>query len=176
VSREEKVVQKKRTITEEEIFQEVRQSMIGILTTFKSQLHAINVQSRMLETGDIIRVMMAYLDEEKFLNNRYFYEQIDESRQSCLKQGLPFSIINTISPSFVEEENIDLVSINRKHYLRSEFISELGSYAYIDWFKDIIMFPYANDLMFTFTSKDPKDTVTKITEERLQHMYLSLTY
>jgi conjugal transfer ATP-binding protein TraC len=166
VSREEKVAQKKRTITEEEIFQEVRQNMIGILTTFKSQLHAINVQSKMLETADIIRVMMAYLDEEKFLDNRTFYDQIEEYRQDALRQGLPFSVINKISPSFIEEENIDLLSINRKHYLRSEFISELGSYAYIDWFKEIIMFPYANDLMFTFTSKDPKDTVTKITEKR----------
>lgn len=82
------------------------------------------------------------------------------------ESGLPFSIINKISPSFIEEENIDLLSINGKHYLRSEFISELGSYAYIDWFKEIIMFPYASDLMFTYTSKDPKDTVSKITEKR----------
>jgi len=47
------------------------------------------------------------------------------------------------------------MSINHKLYLRSEFLSELGSHAYIDWFKELVMFPYANDLMFTFTSKDP---------------------
>ncbi len=166
ISREEKVAQKKRVITEEEIFQEVRQSMIGILTTFKSQLQAINVQSRLLGTGDIVRVMMTYLDEDAFVNNRSFYESLDDQRQRATKEGLPFSVINKISPSFIEEENIDLVSINSKTYVRSEFISELGTYAYIDWFKEIIMFPYASDLMFTFTSRDAKDTVTKITEKR----------
>ncbi len=166
ISREEKDVKKKKKITEEEIFQEARQSMIGILTTFKSQLQAINVESKILETAEIIRVMMAYLDEEKFLDNRDFYENIDEHRARATKEGLPFSVINKISPSFIEEENIDLLSINAKTYLRSEFISELGSYAYIDWFKEIIMFPYASDLMFTFTSRDPKETVNKITEKR----------
>jgi len=166
ISREEKDVKKKKKITEEEIFQEVRQSMMGILTTFISQLNAINLKSKMLETADIIKVMMAYLDEEKFFNNREFYEQIDEHRDRATKAGLPFSVINKISPNFIEEENIDLLSLNNKLYLRSEFFSELGSYAYIDWFKEIIMFPYANDLMFTFTSKDSKETITKITEKR----------
>ncbi len=166
ISREEKDTQRKAKITEEDIFQEARQGMIGILTTFKSQLQAINLQSKTLETKEIVKVMMAYLDEDKFLNNRDFYENIDEHRQRAIKEGLPFSVINKISPNFIEEENIDLLSINSKNYLRSEFISELGSYAYIDWFKELIMFPYANDLMFTFTSKDPKETVTKITEKR----------
>ncbi len=166
VSREEKDIKKKRKITEEEIFQEVRQSMIGILTTFTSQLNAINLRSKILETGDIVKVMMAYLDEEKFLNNREFYEQFDEHRERALKAGLPFSVLNKISPDFIEEENIDLMSINNKLFVRTEFFSELGSYAYIDWFKEIIMFPYANDIMFTFTSKDSKDTVTKITQKR----------
>ncbi len=166
VSREEKDAKKKKKITEEEIFQEVRQSMMGILTTFISQLNAINLKSKMLETADIIKVMMAYLDEEKFFNNREFYEQIDEHRRRAKAAGLPFSVINKISPNFIEEENIDLLSLNNKLYLRSEFFSELGSYAYIDWFKEIIMFPYANDIMFTFTSKDPKETITKITEKR----------
>ena len=166
VSREEKDPKKKRTITEEEIFQEVRQSMIGILTTFTSQLNAINLRSKMLDTGDIVKVMMAYVDEEKFFNNREYYEHIDEHRAKAMKAGLPFSVINKISPEFIEEENIDLMSINNKTYVRSEFFSELGSYAYIDWFKEIIMFPYANDIMFTFTSRDAKDTVTKITQKR----------
>ena len=166
ISREEKEEKKKHKITDEEIFQEVRQGMIGILTTFKSQLQAINLKSKILETNEIVKVMMGYLDEEKYINNREFYENIDEHRKRAIKQGLPFSVINKISPNFIEEENIDLMRINGKHYLRSEFISELGSYAYIDWFKEIIMFPYANDLMFTFNSKDPKETVTKITEKR----------
>ena len=82
------------------------------------------------------------------------------------KDGLPFSVINKISPDFIEEENIDLLNLNGKLYLRSEFISELGSHAYIDWFKEIVMFPYANELLFTFTSKDPAETVTKLTEKR----------
>lgn len=165
ISREDKDTKKKK-ITEEEIFQEARQSMTGILTTFKSQLHAINLKGKILDTNEVVKVMMAYLDEEKFLNNREFYENLGEHRQRATKEGLPFSIINKISPDFIEEENIDLLSINGKNYLRSEFISELGSYAYIDWFKELIMFPYANDLMFTFTSKDPKDTVSKITQKR----------
>ncbi len=166
ISREEKDTKKQRKITEQEIFQEVRQTMIGILTTFKSQLQAINLKSKILSTNEIIRVMMAYLDEDKFINNRDYYENIDDHRKLAAKSGMPFSVINKISPNFIEEENIDLMSINGKQYLRSEFISELGSYAYIDWFAEIIMFPYANDLMFTFTSKDPKETVTKITEKR----------
>ena len=166
VSREEKDVKKKRVITEEEIFQEVRQSMMGILTTFISQLNVINIKSVMLETSDIVKVMMAYFDEEKFVNNREFYENIDQHRQRATKAGLPFSVINKISPDVIKEENIDLVSVNDKVYMRSEFFSELGSYAYIDWFKEIIMFPYANDLMFTFTSKDPKETITKLTGKR----------
>jgi hypothetical protein len=166
ISREEKDVKKKRDITDEEIFQEVRQSMMGILATFKSQFQAINLKSRMLDTSEIVRVMMGYLDEEKFLNNRDFYEQIDEHRQQAIKENLPFSVINKISPNFIEEENIDLMNVNGKLYLRSEFVSELGSHAYIDWFKEIVMFPYASDLMFTFTSKDPGETVTKITEKR----------
>lgn len=166
MSRQEKNEKKKKNITEEEIFQEVRQNMMGILTTFISQLNAINLKSRMLDTNDIVRVMMAYLDEEKFTNNRNFYEQIEEHRQRATKESLPFSVINKISPNFIQEEHVDLLSINDKVYLRSEFLSELGSYAYVDWFREIIMFPYANDLMFTFTSKDPKDTVTKITEKR----------
>lgn len=166
ISREEKETKKKRKITDEEIFQEVRQSMIAILTTFKSQLNAINLKSKILETSDIVRVIMAYLDEEKFVNNRTFYEQIDEHRDRAIKGGLPFSVINKVSPNFIEEENIDLMNINNHVYLRSEFLSELGAYAYIDWFKEIIMFPYANDLMFTFTSKDPKETVLKITQKR----------
>lgn len=166
ISREEKNVKKKRKITEEQIFQEVRQSMLGILTTFMSQLQAINLKSRILDTSDIVKVMMAYLDEEKFMNNRTFYENIDEHRARAQKEGLPFSVINKISPDFLKEENIDLMSINNNLYLRSEFLSEFGSYAYIDWFKEIIMFPYANDLMLTFTSRDPKETVTKITEKR----------
>ena len=166
ISREEKNLKKKRDITEEEIFQEVRQSMIGIMTTFRSQFQAINLKSKMLGTNEIVKVMMAYLDEEKFLNNREFYERIDEHRTEAHKDGLPFSVINKISPDFIEEENIDLLNLNGKLYLRSEFISELGSHAYIDWFKEIVMFPYANDLLFTFTSKDPAETVTKLTEKR----------
>ena len=166
ISREEKDEKKKRKITEEEIFQEVRQSMMGILTTFQSQLNAINLQSRILETGDVVKVMMTYLDEEKYLNNRNFYDTIDEHRDSAVKSGLPFSVVNKISPDFIEEENIDLLSINKNLYLRSEFISELGTYAYIDWFMEIIAFPYANDMMFTFASRDSKDTVVKITGTR----------
>jgi hypothetical protein len=166
ISREEKDVKKRRQITGQEIFQEARQSMISILTTFKSQLQAINLKTKILETEDIVRVMMDYLDEEKFMNNRQFYENIEGFRKKAAEQSLPFSVINKISPDFIEEENIDLLSINGKNFLRSEFISELGSYAYIDWFKEIIMFPYASDLMFTFTSKDPKETVIKITEKR----------
>lgn len=166
ISREEKNLKKKRDITEEEIFQEVRQSMIGIMTMFRSQFQAINLKSKMLGTNEIVKVMMAYLDEEKFLNNREFYERIDEHRTEAHKDGLPFSVINKISPDFIEEENIDLLNLNGKLYLRSEFISELGSHAYIDWFKEIVMFPYANDLLFTFTSKDPAETVTKLTEKR----------
>ncbi len=166
ISREEKVAKKKHEITEEEIFQEVRQSMIAILTTFKSQFQAINLKSKMLGTNEIVKVMMAYLDEDRFLNNREFYEQIDEHRSKAVKQGLPFSVINKISPDFIEDENVDLMSINHKLYLRSEFLSELGSHAYIDWFKELVMFPYANDLMFTLTSKDPGETVTKLTEKR----------
>ncbi|HEX9503348.1 MAG TPA: hypothetical protein VF974_03445 [Patescibacteria group bacterium] len=166
ISREEKDQKKKKKITEEEIFQEARSGMVAILTTFKSQLQAINLKSKTLDTNEIIKVMMSYLDEEKFLNNRDFYDHLDDFRSKAIKQGLPFSVINKISPSFIEEENIDLLSINSKNFLRSEFISELGSYAYVDWFKEIIMFPYANDLMFTFTSKDPKETVTKIIEKR----------
>src|SRR3989338_2114085 len=166
ISREEKDTKKKHEITEEEIFQEVRQSMIAILTTFKSQFQAINLKSKMLGTNEIVKVMMAYLDEEKFLNNREFYEHIDEQRQRALKQNIPFSVINKISPDFIEDENVDLMSINHKSYLRSEFLSELGSHAYIDWFKELVMFPYANDLMFTFTSKDAGETVTKLTEKR----------
>lgn len=166
ISREEKDKKKEKKITEHEIFQEVRQTMIGILTTFKSQLQAINLKSKILSTNEIIRVMMAYLDEEKFINNRDYYENIDEHRKLAQRAGLPFSVINKISPNFIEEENIDLMSINDKQFLRSEFISELGSYAYIDWFAELIMFPYASDLMFTFTSKDAKETVTKITEKR----------
>ncbi len=166
ISREDKQTQKKHKITEEEIFQEARQGMIGILTTFKSQLQAINLESKMLGTNDVVRVIMSYLDEEKFLNNRDFYEHLDEHRQAAAQQGLPFSVINKVSPSFIEEENIDLLSINGNTYLRSEFISELGSHAYIDWFKEIVSFPFASDLMFTFTSKDPKETVTKIIEKR----------
>jgi hypothetical protein len=166
ISREEKDGKKKRTITEEEIFQEVRQSMMGILSTFRSQFQAINLKSKMLETNEIVKVMMAYLDEEKFLNNRDFYEHIDEHRSRAIKEGLPFSVINKISPDFIQEENIDLMNINGRLYLRSEFLSELGSHAYIDWFKEIVMFPYASDLMFTFTSKDPAATVVKLTEKR----------
>jgi len=166
VSREEKDKKKKREITEEEIFQEIRGSMVAILTTFKSQFQAINLKSKMLGTNEIVKVMMAYLDEEKFLNNHEFYEQLDEQRAKAAKHGLPFSVINKISPDFIEDENIDLMSINHKLYLRSEFLSELGGHAYIDWFKELIMFPYANDLMFTFTSKDPGETVTKLTEKR----------
>lgn len=166
LSREEKDAKKKKKITEEEIFQEVRQSMIGILTTFTSQLHAINLKSTMLDTGDIVKVMMAYLDEEKYMNNRDFYEHIDEHRARATKEGLPFSVINKVSPDFIEEENIDLISINNKTFVRSEFFSELGTYAYVDWFREIISFPYANDFMFTFTSKDPRDTVAKITGKR----------
>ncbi len=166
VSREEKDEKKKRKITEEEVFQEVRQSMMGILTTFQSQLHAINLKSKILETSDIVKVMMAYLDEEKYVDNREFYNHIDEHRDRAVKAGLPFSVVNKISPNFIEEENIDLMSVNNKMYLRSEFISELGTYAYIDWFKEIITFPYANDMMFTFASRDPKDTVVKITGKR----------
>jgi conjugal transfer ATP-binding protein TraC len=139
---------------------------MGILTTFQSQFNAINLKSKILATNDIVKVMMVYLDEEKFLNNREFYEHIDEHRQHATKAGLPFSIINKISPNFIEEEHIDLLSMNNKMYLRSEFFSELGSNAYIDWFKEIIMFPYANDFMFTFTSKDSRETVTKITGKR----------
>src|SRR5581483_823769 len=90
----------------------------------------------------------------------------DEHRERAIQSGLPFSVLNKISPDFIEEENIDLLSLNSKTYVRSEFVSELGTYAYIDWFKEIIMFPHASDLMFTFTSKDPKDTVAKITEKR----------
>ena len=166
VSREEKDEKKKKKITEEEVFQEVRQSMIGILATFQSQLHAINLKSKILETSDIVKVMMAYLDEEKYVDNREFYDRIDEHRERATKAGLPFSVVNKISPNFIEEENIDLLSINKNLYLRSEFISELGTYAYIDWFKEIITFPYANDMMFTFASRDPKDTVVKITGKR----------
>jgi conjugal transfer ATP-binding protein TraC len=166
VSREEKNPKKKRTITEEDVFQEVRQSMMGILTTFVSQLGAINLKSKILTTGDIVKVMMAYLDEDKYADNREFYEKLDDHRERAIKSGLPFSVLNKVSPDFIEEENIDLLSLNNKTYVRSEFVSELGTYAYIDWFKEIIMFPYANDLMFTFTSKDPKETVAKITGKR----------
>ncbi len=166
ISREDKNAKKKRKISEQEIFQEARTSMISILTTFKSQLKAINLESRILESGDIAKAMMAYLDEEKFLNNRDFFDGLDNFRKQAKEYELPFSVLNKISPNFIEEENIDLLSINGKQYLRSEFVSELGSYAYIDWFKEIIMFPYASDIMFTFTSKDPKDTVAKITEKR----------
>jgi conjugal transfer ATP-binding protein TraC len=166
ISREEKVGKKARKITDTEIFQEARSSMIGILVTFKSQLQAINLKSKILESSGIIRVMMDYLDEKKFLNNRDFYENIEEHREMATKQNLPFSVINKISPNFIQEENIDLMSLNGETYLRTEFLSELGSYAYIDWFREIIMFPYASDLMFTFTSKDPKETVNKITEKR----------
>lgn len=166
ISREDKHAKKKRKISEQEIFQEARTSMISILTTFKSQLKAINLESRILESGDIAKAMMAYLDEEKFLNNRDFFDGLDAFRKQAKEFELPFSVLNKISPNFIEEENIDLLSINGKQYLRSEFVSELGSYAYIDWFKEIIMFPYASDIMFTFTSKDPKDTVAKITEKR----------
>ena len=166
ISREEKDGKKTRGITETEIFQEVRSSMIGILTTFKSQLQAINLNSKILESSGIVRVMMDYLDEKKFLNNRGFYENIEEHREVAAKQSLPFSVINKISPDFLQEENIDLMSLNGETYLRTEFLSELGSYAYIDWFREIIMFPYASDLMFTYTSKDPKITVNKITEKR----------
>lgn len=166
VSREEKDAKKKKEITEEQIFQEVRQSMIAILTTFKSQFQAINLKSKILNTNEIVKIMMVYLDEEKFLNNREFYERIDEHRSQAIKDGLPFSVINKVSPDFIEEENIDLLNINNELYLRSEFISELGSHAYIDWFKEIVMFPYANDLLFTFTSKDAGETVVKLTEKR----------
>ena len=166
ISREEKDGKKARTITETEIFQEVRSGMIGILTTFKSQLQAINLNSKILESSGIVRVMMDFLDEKKFLNNRDFYENIDEHREAAAKQSLPFSVINKISPDFLQEENIDLMSLNGETYLRTEFLSELGSYAYIDWFREIIMFPFASDLMFTFTGKDPKITVNKITEKR----------
>lgn len=166
ISRDEKDMKKKREITEEEIFQEVRQSMIAILTTFRSQFQAINLKSKLLGTNEIVKVMMVYLDEEKFLNNREFYERLDEHRVQATKDGLPFSILNKVSPDFIEEENIDLLSLNGKLYLRSEFLSELGSHAYIDWFKEIVMFPYANDLLFTFTSKDAGQTVTKLTEKR----------
>ena len=166
ISREEKDGKKKRSITEAEIFAEVRQTMIGILTTFKSQLQAVNLESRILESSDILKVMLTYLDEEKFTNNRRFFEHIDEHRKQAEEAGLPFTILNKISPNFIEEENIDLLSINGKEFLRAEFISELGSYAYLDWFKEIIMFPYASDIMFTYTSKDPKDTVAKITQKR----------
>ncbi|KKR48794.1 MAG: Type IV secretory pathway VirB4 component-like protein [Candidatus Magasanikbacteria bacterium GW2011_GWC2_40_17] len=166
ISREEKNLKKKREITEEEIFQEVRQSMLGILATFKSQFQAINLKSKNLSTSEIVKVMMSYLDEEKFLNNREFYEHLDEHRQRAGKEGLPFSVINKISPDFIEDENIDLMSINGKLYLRSEFLSELGSHAYIDWFKEIVMFPYANDLMLTYTSKDPAEAVVKLSDKR----------
>jgi len=30
----------------------------------------------MLGTNEIVKVMMVYLDEEKFLNNREFYERV----------------------------------------------------------------------------------------------------
>jgi hypothetical protein len=166
VSRDEKVAGKKRKITEAEIFQEVRQSMMGILTTFSSELNAVNLRSKILGTSDIVKVMMAYLDEEKYSNNREYYENIDGYRERAEKAGLPFSVVNKISPDSIEEENIDLVSINNKVYVRTEFVSELGTYAYIDWFKEVIMFPYANDMMFTFTSKDSKDTIAKITQKR----------
>ena len=166
ISREEKDVKKKKGITEEEIFAGVRQSMMNILTTFKSQFQAINLKTKTLDTNETIKVMMAYLDEERFLNNRDFYERLDEHRRRATKEGLPFSVINKISPDFIKEENIDLLSINERLYVRSEFLSELGSHAYIDWFKELVMFPYANDMMFTFTSKDPAETVTKLTEKR----------
>ena len=166
VSREEKQLKKQRTITEAEIFQDVRQSMMGILTGFVSQLHAINLKSRILSASDIVRVMMTYLDEEKYVSNREFYEDIDMHREQAEKSGLPFSILNKVSPDFVEEENIDLMNVNNKMYLRSEFVSALGTFAYIDWLKEVITFPYASDMMFTFTSRDPKETVTKITSKR----------
>ncbi len=166
VSREEKNPKKKRSITEEEVFQEVRQSMIGILTAFVSQLNAINLKSKILTTSDIVKVMMSYLDEDKYVDNREFYDKLDEHRERAVKSGLPFSILNKVSPDFIEEENIDLLCLNNKTYIRSEFITELGTYAYIDWFKEIIAFPYASDMMFTFTGKDPKETVAKITGKR----------
>lgn len=144
----------------------MRQSMVNILSTFKSQFQAINLKTKILDTDDILKVMMVYLDEERLINNRDFYNHLDEHRQRAAKEGLPFSVTNKVSPDFIKEENIDLMSINDKTYVRSEFLSELGSHAYIDWFKELIMFPYASDFMLTFTSKDPAETVTKLTEKR----------
>jgi conjugal transfer ATP-binding protein TraC len=166
VSRQEINSKKRKPIEEWGIFQEARMNMLGILTAFKSQLQAINLKSKILGTNDIVRLMMEFLDEKRFLNNRDFYENIEEHRQVALKQNLPFSIVNKVSPDFIREENIDLLSINGDTFLRSEFLSELGSYAYIDWFKEIFMFPYASDIMITYTSKDPKETVQKITDKR----------
>lgn len=166
ISREEKNTKKKRDVTEEEIFTSVRQSMVNILSTFKSQFQAINLKTKILDTDDMLKVMMVYLDEERLINNRDFYNHLDEHRQRAAKEGLPFSVTNKVSPDFIKEENIDLMSINDKLYVRSEFLSELGSHAYIDWFKELIMFPYASDFMLTFTSKDPAETVTKLTEKR----------
>jgi len=127
--------------------------MVAILTTFKSQFQAINLKKQNARTNEIVKVMMAYLDEEKFLNNHEFYEQLDEQRAKAAKHGLPFSVINKISPDFIEDENIDLMSINHKLYLRSEFFKRTWRPRLHRLVQGTHHVPYANDLMFTLRAK-----------------------
>ena len=144
---------------------DIKLNLSKLLQKFKEDFLAVDISSKILDTDGVVKVMMNTIDENKFLLNRPFYTNIESRKEEAKKSKLPYSIINTISPDTIEELK-DHIIVDDKSFIKTLFVSNIGTQAMIGWFNNIIKFQHASDIVITLTSKNVQETLLRLKDKK----------